>query len=149
MRGFARDPPHPETDLKTVVCLHSISLRFVEVLVSESTMESRRHFSTDVGALLQPTRAGLQCDQPFPPIVRQKRQQGCHRPYGPIARRPRAPLRIGQIGLVSLDGAAMLLSSGRRPHGEIQVGSRNPLESSRVPMSKSVSKTAADKSPGD
>ena len=33
-------------------------------------------------------------------------------------RRDHAPLCVGQIGLVSGDGAAMLLSSGRRPHGE-------------------------------
>jgi hypothetical protein len=36
-----------------------------------------------------------------------------------------------QIGLVSGSGAAMLLSSGWRPHGESRVGSRNPLESRR------------------
>src|SRR5271169_6496590 len=48
-------------------------------------------------------------------------------------RRDYAPLCVGQIGLVSRDGAAMLLSSGWRPHGESKVGWRNPLESRRVP----------------
>jgi hypothetical protein len=33
-------------------------------------------------------------------------------------RRDHAPLSVGQIGLVSVDGAAMLLSSDRCPHGE-------------------------------
>jgi hypothetical protein len=33
-------------------------------------------------------------------------------------RHDHAPLSVGQIGLVSRDGAAMLLSSGWRPHGE-------------------------------
>jgi hypothetical protein len=46
--------------------------------------------------------------------------------------RDHAPLCVGEIGLVSDDGAAMLLSSSRRPHDESQVGSRNPLESRRV-----------------
>jgi hypothetical protein len=41
------------------------------------------------------------------------------------------PLCVGQIGLVSGDDAAMLLSSSWRPHGESKVGSRNPLESPR------------------
>jgi len=41
-------------------------------------------------------------------------------------RRDHAPLCVGKIGLVSGDRAAMLLSSGRRPHGESKVGSRNP-----------------------
>ena len=40
--------------------------------------------------------------------------------------RDHAPLCVGQIGLVSRDGAAMLLSSGWRPHDQSQVGSRNP-----------------------
>ena len=35
-------------------------------------------------------------------------------------RRDHAPLCIGQIGLVSGNGTAMLLSSGRCPHGEVQ-----------------------------
>ena len=48
-------------------------------------------------------------------------------------RRDYAPLCVGQIGLVSGDGAAMLLSSGRRPHGKSKVGSRNPLESRWAP----------------
>ena len=39
-------------------------------------------------------------------------------------RRDHAPLSVGQIGLVSRDGAAMLLSSGWRPHGESKVGWR-------------------------
>jgi hypothetical protein len=41
--------------------------------------------------------------------------------------RDHAPLCIGQIGLVSREGAAMLLSCGRRPHGESKVGFRKPL----------------------
>src|SRR3984957_15119065 len=63
--------------------------------------------------------------------------------------RDHAPLCVGQIGLVSRDGAAMLLSSSRRPHGESKVGSRNPLESQRAPMTQPFSKSAADKSRGD
>ena len=59
-------------------------------------------------------------------------------------RRDHAPLSVGQIGLVSRDGAAMLLSSGWRPHGESKVGSRNPLESRTAAMTQSFSKTAAD-----
>ena len=43
-------------------------------------------------------------------------------------RRDHAPLSVGQIGLVSRDGAAMLLLSGWRPHDESKVGWRNPLE---------------------
>ena len=43
-------------------------------------------------------------------------------------RRDHAPLCVGQIGVVSADNAAMLLSSGRRPHGESKVGSRTPSE---------------------
>ena len=62
-------------------------------------------------------------------------------------RRDHAPLCVGQIGLVSGDGAAMLLSSGWRPHGEFKVGSRNPLES-RGAITQPFAKTAADKSPG-
>ena len=49
-------------------------------------------------------------------------------------RHDHAPLSVGQIGLVSRDGAAMLLSSGWRPHGESKVGWRNPLESRRAAM---------------
>ncbi len=64
-----------------------------------------------------------------------------HRPLPRPARRAglrqvrsdHAPLCVGKIGLVSGDGAAMLLSSGRRPHGESKVGSRNPLESLQAP----------------
>src|SRR4029077_7542395 len=41
-------------------------------------------------------------------------------------RRDHAPFSVGQIGLVSPDGAAMPLSSGWRPHGESKIGSRNP-----------------------
>ena len=43
-------------------------------------------------------------------------------------------LSFGQIGLVSRDGAAMLLSSGWRPHGESNVGWRSPLEPRRAAM---------------
>ena len=35
-------------------------------------------------------------------------------------RRDHTPFRVGQIGLVSGDDAAMLLSSSWRPHGAIQ-----------------------------
>jgi hypothetical protein len=55
------------------------------------------------------------------PLARPARRAGLRQ-----ARRDHAPLHTGPIGLVSLDGAAMLLSSGRRPHSEIPVGSRNP-----------------------
>jgi hypothetical protein len=41
-------------------------------------------------------------------------------------RRDRLPLRFGQIGLLLGDGAAMLLSSGRRPHGESQLVQETP-----------------------
>src|SRR5271168_5272685 len=41
-------------------------------------------------------------------------------------RRDHAPLCIGQIGLVSGDGAAMLLSSGWRPHGESKLVQETP-----------------------
>jgi hypothetical protein len=47
-------------------------------------------------------------------------------------RRNHPPLSVGQIGLVSGDGTAMLLSSGWRPHGESKVGWRNCLESRRA-----------------
>jgi hypothetical protein len=47
--------------------------------------------------------------------------------------RDHTPLCVGQIGLVSDDGAAVPLSSGRRRHDESKVGSRNPLESRRAP----------------
>ena len=40
---------------------------------------------------------------------------------------------VSEIGLVSGDDAAMLLSSSWRPHGQSKIGSRNPLESRRVP----------------
>jgi hypothetical protein len=83
-------------------------------------------------------------DLPHRPLTRPARGEG----LGQV-RRDHAPLCVGQIGLVSGDGAAMLLSSGRRPHGESKVGSRNPLESRRVPMTQPFSKTAADKSRGD
>ena len=42
-------------------------------------------------------------------------------------RRDHAPLCIGQIGLVSRGGAAMLLSSGWCPHGEVQGWFKKPL----------------------
>jgi hypothetical protein len=51
-------------------------------------------------------------------------------------RRDHAPLCVGQIGLVSGHGAAMLLSSSWRPHGESKVGSRNPLESRQLPLTR-------------
>jgi hypothetical protein len=60
-----------------------------------------------------------------------------------------APFCVGQFDLVSADEAGMLLSSSRRPHGESKVGSRNPLESRRAPMTQPFSKSAADKSRGD
>jgi hypothetical protein len=41
-------------------------------------------------------------------------------------RRDHAPLRVSQVRLVSRDGAIMMLSSGWRPHGESEVGSRKP-----------------------
>jgi len=47
------------------------------------------------------------------PLARPARRAGLRQ-----VRRDHAPLRIGQIGLVSLDGAAMLSSSSWRPHGE-------------------------------
>ena len=47
-------------------------------------------------------------------------------------RRDHAPLRVSQVRLVSRDGAIMMLSSGWRPHGESEVGSRKPLESRRA-----------------
>jgi hypothetical protein len=59
------------------------------------------------------------------------------------------PFSVGQVGLVSRDNAAMLLSSSRRPHGESNVGSGNPLESRRAPMTQPFSESTADKSPGD
>ena len=62
------------------------------------------------------------------PLARPARRAGLRQ-----VRRDHAPLCVGQIGLVSGDGAAMLLSSGWRPHGESKVGSRNPLESRRAP----------------
>src|SRR5262249_39502335 len=74
------------------------------------------------------------------PLARPARRAGL-----PQVRRDDAPLCVGQIGLVSCDGAAMLLSSGRCPR--IQVGSRNPLESRWAPMTQPFSKTAADKEP--
>ena len=55
-------------------------------------------------------------------------------------RRDHAPLSVGQIGLVSRDGAAMLLSSGWRPHGEPMVGWRNPLESRWAAMTQPFQK---------
>ena len=63
--------------------------------------------------------------------------------------RNHTPLCVDQIGLVSRNGAAMLLSSDRRPHDESKVGLRNPLESRRAPWLNHFQKTAADKSPGD
>src|ERR1700731_2419975 len=41
-------------------------------------------------------------------------------------RHDHAPLSVGQIGLVSGDGAAMLLSSGWRPHGESKLVQEAP-----------------------
>jgi class 3 adenylate cyclase/predicted ATPase len=41
-------------------------------------------------------------------------------------RRDHPPLSVGQIGLVSRDGAAMLLSSGWRPHGESKLVGETP-----------------------
>src|SRR6202045_3415154 len=63
-------------------------------------------------------------------------------------RRDHAPLRVGQIGLVSRDGAAMLLSSGWCPHGESKVGWRNPLESWRAPRLNCFKKCRSQE-PGD
>jgi hypothetical protein len=63
-------------------------------------------------------------------------------------RRDHAPLSVGQIGLVSRDGAAMLLSSGWRPHGESKASWRNSWNSRQERWLKPFSKTAADKSRG-
>jgi len=41
-------------------------------------------------------------------------------------RRDHAPLCVGKVGLVSGDGAAMLLSSSRRPHGESKLVRETP-----------------------
>src|SRR6185312_3815677 len=49
-------------------------------------------------------------------------------------RRDDTPFCVGQIGLVSVDGAAMLSSSSWRPHGESKVGSRTLSESWRAPL---------------
>ena len=43
----------------------------------------------------------------------------------------RAPFLIGQVGLVSVRLANMLLSGGWGPHGNSEVGLSNPLESRR------------------
>jgi hypothetical protein len=59
-----------------------------------------------------------------------------------------ASLCVGQIGLVSGDGAAMLLSSGRRPHGESK-WVRETLGITAGAMTQPFSKTAAGQSPGD
>ena len=64
-------------------------------------------------------------------------------------RRNHTPLSVGQIGLVSRDGAAMLLSSDWRPHGESEVGSRKPLGIMEGATTQPFSKTAADESSGD
>ena len=46
-------------------------------------------------------------------------------------RRDHAPLSVGQIGLVSGDGAAMLLSSGRHPHGGSKLVRESPWNGGR------------------
>src|SRR5208282_3857921 len=61
-------------------------------------------------------------DFPHRPLARPAHLAGLRQ-----ERRDHAPLCVGQIGLVSGNGAAMLLSSGWRLHGEPKVGSRNPL----------------------
>ena len=54
-------------------------------------------------------------DFPHRPLARPAHRAGLRQ-----VRRDHAPLCVGQIGLVSRDVAAMLLSSGRCPHGEVQ-----------------------------
>ena len=67
-------------------------------------------------------------DFPHRPLARPAHRAGLRQ-----VRRDYPPLCVGQIGLVSGNGAAMLLSSGRCPHGESKVGSRTPSESRRAP----------------
>jgi hypothetical protein len=76
------------------------------------------------------------------PLPRPARRAGLRQ-----VRRDHAPLCVGQIGLVSGDGAAMLLSSGWRLHGEPKVGSRNPLGITAGAVTQPFSKSTADKSP--
>jgi hypothetical protein len=57
-----------------------------------------------------------------------------------------APFSVGQIGLVSRDEAAVLLSSGWL-HMANPSCSRGPLESRQVPITQPFLKTAGDKSP--
>src|SRR6516164_8577069 len=68
----------------------------------------------------QPPRAACPHHVKYPiddlahrPLARPARRAGLRQVW-----RDDAPLCVGQIGLVSCDGAAILLSSGRRPHGE-------------------------------
>jgi hypothetical protein len=55
-------------------------------------------------------------------------------------RRDHAPLGVGQIGLVSRDGAAMLQSGGRRPHGESKSVKEKPLGITAGVMTQSLFK---------
>ena len=54
---------------------------------------------------------------------------------------------VGQIGLVSGNRAAMLLSSSRRPHGETRLVRENLLGITAGANDTTLSKIAADKSP--